>query len=98
MNQLLAFVVPYCESAGCVLGLLGAFLLATNSRFSPLGWISFLLANVAMITFAYAVGAHWLMWQQEGFTATSLYGVWRSRANLAALLKLRRARVGQVAW
>jgi hypothetical protein len=85
---LMASVVPHCECAGCVLGLLGAFLLATNTRFSPLGWISFLAANVAMITFAYGVGAHWLLWQQVGFTATSCLGLWRSRSRLPGALGL----------
>jgi len=86
---LMTTVVPHCECAGCVLGLLGAFLLATNTRFSPLGWISFLAANVAMITFAYGVGAHWLLWQQVGFTATSCLGLWRSRARLPGAFGLR---------
>jgi len=90
---LMTTLVPHCECAGCVLGLLGAFLLATNTRFSPLGWISFLAANVAMITFAYGVAAHWLLWQQVGFTATSCLGLWRSRARLPRAFGLRGAGV-----
>lgn len=31
----------YLEWAGAILGLLGAFLLATNTRFSRYGWVAF---------------------------------------------------------
>ena len=36
------------EWSGCILGLLGAFLLATNTEVSRYGWIAFLAANLAM--------------------------------------------------
>lgn len=66
------------EWAGALTGLIGAFMLATNSRFSPIGWLAFLLANFLMIGFAIA-GGHWgLLTQQIGFTATSLLGIYRS--------------------
>lgn len=66
------------EWAGALIGLAGAFLLATNSRFSRYGWIGFLLANFFMLGFAID-GRHWgLLTQQLGFTGTSLLGIWRS--------------------
>ena len=37
------------EWGGALLGLLGAFLLATHSRVSRYGWLAFLAANMAMI-------------------------------------------------
>ena len=43
------------EWSGSLLGLVGAFLLATNSRVSRYGWIAFLAANVFMICFAVAI-------------------------------------------
>ena len=35
-----------CEWLGTGFGLLGALLLATNSRISQYGWLAYLLANV----------------------------------------------------
>ena len=67
-----------CEWAGCVLGLSGAWLLASNTRVSKYGWIAFLLANFAMIAFAVGVNAYGLLLQQVGFTGSSLLGLYRS--------------------
>ena len=66
------------EWTGAVLGLLGAFLLATHSRVSRYGWLAYLGANVAMTAFAAAIGAHGLLIQQLGFTVTTLLGLYRS--------------------
>jgi hypothetical protein len=66
------------EWIGALLGLLGAFLLATHSPISRYGWLAFLGANVAMTAFALAIGAHGLLVQQVGFTATTLLGLRRS--------------------
>ena len=66
------------EWSGATLGLLGAFLLATNTRFSRHGWIAFLCANIAMIAFALRIHADGLLLQQLGFTATSLLGLYRT--------------------
>ena len=66
------------EWAGCFFGLLGAFLLATNSRISRYGWIAFLVANVLMVALALSIGRHGLLLQQLGFTATSVLGLYRS--------------------
>lgn len=52
------------EWVGCSLGLLGAFLLATNTSVSRYGWIAFLLANFAVIGFAKGIRAHGLLVQQ----------------------------------
>ncbi len=73
MNALAVF-----EWSGSILGLLGAFLLATNSGLSRYGWLAFLAANVAMIVFAAGIGAHGLLLQQLGFTASSCLGLYRS--------------------
>lgn len=66
------------EWTGTVLGLLGAFLLATNSRISRYGWVAFLVANFAMIGFAVGIHANGLLLQQVGFMATSLLGLYRT--------------------
>lgn len=73
------------EWTGALLGLLGAFLLATHSRVSQYGWLAYLGANVAMTAFAASIGAHGLLIQQLGFTVTTLLGLYRS--GLLALRK-----------
>jgi hypothetical protein len=72
------------EWSGSILGLAGAFLLATHSALSRLGWVLFLAANLAMIAFAAGIGAYGLLLQQLGFTVTSLLGIYRSRAAAPA--------------
>jgi hypothetical protein len=66
------------EWTGCTLGLLGAFLLATNTSVSRYGWIAFLVANFAVIGFARGIRAHGLLVQQLGFMGTSILGLVRA--------------------
>jgi hypothetical protein len=66
------------EWSGSLLGLLGAFLLATHSSVSRYGWLAFLASNVAMIAFASALGAYGLLVQQLGFICTSVLGLYRA--------------------
>ena len=66
------------EWMGALLGLVGAFLLATHTTVSRYGWLAFLGANVAMTIFAIAIGAYGLLVQQLGFTGTTLLGLRRS--------------------
>jgi len=68
----------YLEWAGCVFGLLGAFLLATNTRISRYGWWAFFAANIAMIGLAIKIERHGLLVQQIGFMATSMLGLYRT--------------------
>lgn len=71
-------MITVFEWAGSLLGLLGAFLLATHSRVSRYGWVAFLGANLAMVAFAIGIDRYGLLLQQVGFTATSLFGLRRS--------------------
>lgn len=66
------------EWAGSLLGLLGAFLLATHTRFSRYGWLAFFAANLAMVAFAFGIGRYGLLVQQVGFMGTSLLGLYRA--------------------
>jgi len=66
-----------CEWSASALGLLGAFLLATNSHVSRYGWPAFLVANVAMMIFALQVGAYGLLLQQLGLMGTNFFGLYR---------------------
>lgn len=65
----------YWEWSGCALGLLGAFVLALNNRWSQWGWAAFLASNVAWISYAVSMEAYGLLLQQLGFTITSLIGI-----------------------
>jgi drug/metabolite transporter (DMT)-like permease len=66
------------EWVGSLLGLLGAYLLATHSRVSRYGWLAFLAANVAMVIFALGIQRYGLLVQQAGFMGTSLLGLRRA--------------------
>ena len=66
------------EWSGSIAGLLGAFLLATNTRVSRYGWVAFAVANVAMIAMALLNELHGLLLQQLGFMATSTLGLYRA--------------------
>ena len=74
------------EWSGCIVGLLGAALLATNTNVSPLGWLMFLTANFLMMGFAHQIRRYGLLVQQLGFTATSVLGI--CRADYSALHQL----------
>jgi nicotinamide riboside transporter PnuC len=71
-------IANYLEWIGCVAGLLGAFLLATNTHISRYGWLAFIVANIALIAFSIDIGRFGLLLQQLGFTATSLLGIYRA--------------------
>lgn len=66
------------EWSGAMLGLLGAYLIATHGRYARYGWIAFLGANAAMAGFAAATGAHGLLLQQLGFTGSAVLGLQRA--------------------
>jgi hypothetical protein len=71
-------MISIFEWCGSVLGLLGAFLLATHTQFSEYGWIAFFLANLAMIAFAFGIRRYGLLVQQIGFVATSVLALYRA--------------------
>lgn len=80
------------EWTGALIGLLGAFLLATHSRLSRYGWVAFFVANIAMICFAFALMRNGLLLQQIGFLGTSLLGM--KRAGLFHFNDARRPKFG----
>lgn len=71
-------MITILEWSGALLGLLGAFLLATHTRFSRYGWIAFFAANLAMIGFSLGIHRYGLLLQQTGFVATSILGLYRA--------------------
>lgn len=65
------------EWAGSASGLLGAFLLATNTAISGYGFVAFLFSNLCWIAVGRGRAMHGLTTMQLGFMATTLLGIWR---------------------
>jgi hypothetical protein len=65
------------EWAGCILGLLGAVLLAVNCRVSRWGWVAYLLSNAAWIGYSIHAGANGLLLQQVFLIITNIVGLRR---------------------
>ena len=87
------YMATFYEWSGCCLGLVGALLLATNTRVSRYGWWAFLGSNIALVLLSLAIERNGLLLQQTGFTATSLLGLYRSFwSNAAAPKSLRNTR------
>jgi hypothetical protein len=78
--MLTSSTLVFVEWAGSVLALLGAFLLATNSRVSRWGWGAFLCSNVLLIVLAISIGRWGFLTMQIGFLGTSILGIWRTFA------------------
>lgn len=76
--EIVAALITALEWGSCVMGLLGALVLATNTRISRWGWLAFFLANLCSVGFAVGIERYGLMLQQLGFVATSLLGMART--------------------
>ncbi len=64
------------EILSATLGLLGAALLASRSRWAGWAFVAWLISNIGWIVFG-AGNQHWfLIAQQIGFTITSVLGIW----------------------
>lgn len=64
------------EMLSAALGLLGAILLATKSRYSGLAFVAWLVSNIGWLIFG-AHNDHWFFFaQQIGLTITSVLGTW----------------------
>lgn len=64
------------EMLSAALGLLGAILLASRSRWAGWAFVAWLISNIGWIAFG-AGHQHWFfIAQQVGFTVTSVLGVW----------------------
>jgi len=65
------------EWLGTAAGIAGALLVASNTRHSAWGWISFLLSSSCMAGFAWLSGIWGLMLLEIVFILTNLLGLWR---------------------
>lgn len=80
-----AETIKLCDWLGCLLGVTGALMLASNTKLSRYGWYAFLAANVATGSFAAMTGADGLLVQQLCFSGTSLLGIYRTRQSLGLM-------------
>ena len=68
--------MTWCEFAGSIFGLLGAFLVAMQAPGSEFGFVFFLISNLFFIRFSISNRYFALLVMQVGFTATSLIGIY----------------------
>jgi len=69
--------MSFIEWAGSLFGILGALLLALNTKVSGWGFVLFLISNVFWIAYGMMNEVYSLLVMQAFFTATSLLGVKR---------------------
>ena len=72
MTQTLVF-----EWLGCLTGVIGSALLASNTSMSRWGFVWYLASNACWVAFAVSTAAWGLLTMQIVFTAVSLFGVRR---------------------
>ena len=75
--------MQHVEMLSAGLGLLGAILLATKSRYAGLAFVAWFVSNLGWLIFG-AHNDHWFfLVQQIGFTVTSVLGIWNWLVNPA---------------
>lgn len=70
-------IVHILEWAGTVAGVFGAALVASNTKYSAYGWISFLISSTCIAGYAFLSQAHGLLVLECTFILTNLLGLWR---------------------
>lgn len=69
--------ISLLEMIGAGSGILGALTIASNTSFSPYGWIAFLVSSVTLTFFAIHCKTWGLLSLQLCFCITNLIGVWQ---------------------
>lgn len=64
------------EWMGCIMGLVGAALLAINARYSGYGFVCYLISNVLWISFGILTDEWAIVTMQMGFMLTSFVGIY----------------------
>lgn len=80
------------EWAGAIAGISGAALVASHTRYSPYGWINFLISSACMSCYAVMTQAWGLLLLEGCFILTNLLGIWRGL--LRPYLRARRGLPG----
>lgn len=79
LEQLLAplLAMHALEALGAATGVLGTALLAFKTRWAGLGFVAYLVSNVALILFFLDHGLNGLLLMQAVFTVFSVVGIWQ---------------------
>ena len=79
-------LIAVLEWTGSICGVLGAMLIASNTRLSPWGWWLFLVSSVSLSGYAVMQGAWGLLLLNACFVGTNLMGLirWWAPAVLGA--------------
>jgi hypothetical protein len=72
-----AIMNPTASWVGSIFGLIGAFIMATNSEYSYLGWWAFLCSNGFWIYHSVKENNMPILVMNLGFTVSSLLGIYR---------------------
>ncbi len=84
--------MQFVEILSSLLGMVGAYLLASRNRYAGWAFVAWLISNVGWIVFG-AGNQHWFfILQQVVFTVTSVIGIWQW---LLKPLRERRAQAAQ---
>jgi nicotinamide riboside transporter PnuC len=65
------------EWTGTAMGILGSVMVSSKTRFSPYGWIAFLVSSLSLARFGFMTGAYGLLTLEIVFVCTNVLGLWR---------------------
>lgn len=67
----------FFEWLGTGAGILGAALISSKTRWSPYGWIGFIISSSSLAIYAWMSSAFGLLTLESVFLLTNLVGLWR---------------------
>lgn len=67
----------FFEWMGTGAGILGAAMISSKTRFSPYGWIAFIISSTNLSVFALMTQAYGLFTLELVFIVTNVVGLWR---------------------
>jgi nicotinamide riboside transporter PnuC len=71
------FSATVFEWIGTTMGILGSVMVASKSRYSPYGWIAFLMSSMSLAKFGFMTGAYGLLTLEAVFICTNVLGLWQ---------------------
>jgi hypothetical protein len=70
-------LIDAIEWGGCLTGILGAWMLASKTKYSGWGFVVYLLSNTLWMAFGLITGSPGMVVMQIAFTGASAIGIWR---------------------
>jgi len=80
--------------AGSALGIIGALLLAVNTRFSALGWVAWFGSNLSWIGYGLQTNTASIAVQNLLLLGTTMLALWRYKGQLLAVISGGRTGLG----